>query len=299
MSSKNASDTLSTKSSNSPKESKLDLVVNLFKWHLERLVADPNNPNYEANKSSKELISDLVEWTTTNWFILASELTEEKAIVDIISQHQKRSEASVEKSEKIEIEDEKSSLSQMFALHELLPQKVKSPVATLIMFKEGQVSLPPLSKVQFYADSSQTKLIHEIVPKQETLTKIGPLMLNETKIWVNFVEGSNGLAESDDEGAQAKMQCAIFQIPKEWTIFLWLTESLTSALLSADLKINYDFVVETIGRLISAIIVFFEESKAPSIMQGVILRLLSRLIIKLRHVYQEIEHFVSTQTASN
>ena len=87
MSSKNASDTLSTKSSNSPKESKLDLVVNLFKWHLERLVADPNNPTYEANKSSKELISDLVEWTTTNWFILASELTEEKAIVDIISQH--------------------------------------------------------------------------------------------------------------------------------------------------------------------------------------------------------------------
>ena len=89
----------------------------------------------------------------------------------------------------------------MFALHELLPQKVKSPVATLIMFKEGQISLPPLSKVQFYADSSQTKLIHEIVPKQETLTKIGPLMLNETKIWVNFVEGSNGLADSDDEGA--------------------------------------------------------------------------------------------------
>ena len=80
---------------------------------------------------------------------------------------------------------------------------------------------------------------------------------------------------------------------------MWLTESLTSALLSADLKINGEFVVETIGRLISAIIVFFEESKAPSIMQGVVLRLLSRLIIKLRHVYQEIEHFVSTETASN
>jgi len=49
------------------------------------------------------------------------------------------------------------------------------------------------------------------------------------------------------------------------------------------------FVIDVFSKLIGAIQVFYEESRAPFFLKTIILRLLSRLIIKLRIVYVEIE----------
>ena len=43
-------------------------------------------------------------------------------------------------------------------------------------------------------------------------------------------------------------------------------------------------MIEVFQKLISSLIVFYEDSKAPNVFKSVLLKLLSRLLIKLRHI---------------
>ena len=50
------------------------------------------------------------------------------------------------------------------------------------------------------------------------------------------------------------------------------------------------FTLDIYMKLINALVTFYEEAKAPSVLKSIILTLLSRLIRKLRHIYQEQPH---------
>jgi hypothetical protein len=64
----------------------------------------------------------------------------------------------------------------------------------------------------------------------------------------------------------------------------WFTEAITNALL-LNVEKSTNFTVSIFEQLISALTTFYEEAKAPSILKSIVFNLLSRLIIKLRHVY--------------
>jgi hypothetical protein len=64
----------------------------------------------------------------------------------------------------------------------------------------------------------------------------------------------------------------------------WFTEAITNALL-LNVEKSTNFTVGIFEQLISALTTFYEEAKAPSILKSIVFNLLSRLIIKLRHVY--------------
>ena len=109
-------------------------------------------------------------------------------------------------------------------------------------------------------------------------------------MWVEFEEGSNCLVPVDCRNDEkSAVECALFHIPKEWSVVCWLTEIITTTLVRGAIKKAPKFVIEVFSKLISAIQVFYEESRAPFFLKTIILRLLSRLIIKLRIVYMQTE----------
>jgi hypothetical protein len=74
------------------------------------------------------------------------------------------------------------------------------------------------------------------------------------------------------------------QIPNTWTVCCWFTDAITNALL-ANVENCTNFTIEIFEQLIGALTTFYDEAKAPSILKSIVFNLLSRLIIKLRHVY--------------
>ena len=52
---------------------------------------------------------------------------------------------------------------------------------------------------------------------------------------------------------------------------------------------NADFAIDIYEKLIGALTSFYEEAKAPSMLKSIVFNLLSRLIIKLRHIYSRLQ----------
>lgn len=74
-----------------------------------------------------------------------------------------------------------------------MPKKGQDSISTLIVFKKGGTCITPMSKIQFYSDSNQTNLVKELMAGKDIAMELPPLVLNEAKIWVNLVEGSQEL----------------------------------------------------------------------------------------------------------
>ena len=74
-----------------------------------------------------------------------------------------------------------------------MPKKGQDSISTLIVFKRGSTCITPMSKIQFFSDESQTILVKEIMAGKDIQIELPPLVLNEAKIWVNIVEGSQEL----------------------------------------------------------------------------------------------------------
>ena len=147
-----------------------------------------------------------------------------------------------------------------------------------------------MSKIQFFSDSNQTNLVKELMAGKDVEMDLPPLILNETKIWVNIVEGSQELIPvHEQQSVKPKLECAIYQIPKEWTVVCWLTEVITSSLISQEVSKSAEFCLDTIAKLVQAILIFYEEAKAPAILKSALLKVLSRLVIKLRYIYSGLE----------
>jgi hypothetical protein len=47
--------------------------------------------------------------------------------------------------------------------------------------------------------------------------------------------------------------------------------------------------VEVFKKIISSILAFYEDSKAPNVLKSVLLKLLTRLLIKLRYVFTRVD----------
>lgn len=69
----------------------------------------------------------------------------------------------------------------------------------------------------------------------------------------------------------------------------WLTEVLTSTLLKDGQQSAPKYVLEVLNKLISALISFYLDSKAPTVLKSVILKLLARLMNKLRCLYHSTQ----------
>jgi hypothetical protein len=124
------------------------------------------------------------------------------------------------------------AVSMLLPLHELLPHKGANSISTLLIFKQGGSAMLPCSKVQFYADQDGTMLVREVLAGNDMHADMDPMILSEGKIWANFTEGNKMLLQAHDrESIDAKLECAVFHVPKEWTAVCWLTEVLTSSLI--------------------------------------------------------------------
>ena len=129
-----------------------------------------------------------------------------------------------------------------------------------------------MSKIQFFSDESQTVLIKEIMAGKDIQIELPPLVLNEAKIWVSIVEGSQELLPlHEQQTVKSKLECSIYQIPKEWTVICWLTEVITSALISQNVIISAQYCIDAISKLTQAILTFYEEAKAPALLKSAIL----------------------------
>lgn len=69
----------------------------------------------------------------------------------------------------------------------------------------------------------------------------------------------------------------------------WLTEVISTSLISQDLTKTADFCIDVISKLVQAIVTFYEEASAPCLLKSVLLQILSRLVIKLRFIYTTLE----------
>jgi hypothetical protein len=227
-----------------------------------------------------ELFSSVVNWCVEKWHALIPSIAQEKAVLDIVGELQKMN----------NLKDDEKGLASLLPIHELLPHKGVDSISTLLIFKAGGSAILPCSKIQFYADPDGTKLVKEVLAGNDMRADLGALVLSEGKIWVNLQAGTKALlslGEQDD--IEARLECAVFQIPKEWIVVCWLTEVLTSTLISQGGARSATYELEVFEKLIAALVAFYDESKAPSILKSVILKLLSRIIIKLRHIYHTLE----------
>lgn len=119
------------------------------------------------------------------------------------------------------------------------------------MFKKSGCKLAPCAKVQFYSDSHMINLVQEINAGNEVKTELEPSLLNYGTIWVSFDAGTNALLPKDEQvDMKSSLECAVVQIPKEWSIVCWLTESLTSILIKDARETAPNFVIEVFGQLI-------------------------------------------------
>ena len=100
------------------------------------------------------------------------------------------------------------------------------------MFHTVGCNLTPCSKVQFYSDPDQVNLVSEITAGTEAKTMLPPLLLNHGQIWAKVQPGSLALLRREQQlDARSTLPCAVFQIPKQWSVVCWLTETLTTSFL--------------------------------------------------------------------
>lgn len=157
------------------------------------------------------------------------------------------------------------------------------------MFKKNAAHLTPTSKIQFYSDPNKVNLIAEISAGNEGKKDLPPLLLNHGNIWVQFDAGTSALLPKHLQNDQkSSLPCAVVQIPSTWTVCCWLTETISNALL-LNVEKNMKNAVEIYEKFISALTVFYQEGKAPSMLKSIIFNLLSRLIIKLRYIYSKVK----------
>lgn len=151
------------------------------------------------------------------------------------------------------------------------------------MFRAEGCSLTPCSKVQFYSDPNQVDLVGEISAGTEERTALPPLLLNHGQIWAKVKPGSLALLGQEQQyAAFSSLPCAIFQIPKQWAVICWLTETLSTSFLEGGAGHLGAFAKTIYKKLIDSTAQFYLDSDSPQLIKSQILKLLTRLIQKLR-----------------
>ena len=113
-----------------------------------------------------------------------------------------------------------------------------------------------------------------------------PIRLPEGKIWVSIEQSVDiDMLNDDEKVSNPRFELVIFQVPKEWTVTCWLTETITSSLVKEGAKKSIKFGISIFEKLMKAIMAFYLKANAPGILKSVILRLIARLVVKIRFMY--------------
>ena len=83
-------------------------------------------------------------------------------------------------------------------------------------------------------------------------------------------------------------------MPKEWTVACWLTENITSALLKDPSLESNKYSVTVFKKFMDVILNFYSQANAPGLLKSVILRLISRLVVKHRYVLNKLDEAKAT-----
>ena len=114
-----------------------------------------------------------------------------------------------------------------------------------------------------------------------------PIRLSTGNVWVQVAPSMDiDLLGEDMIVTDPKIQFAVFQVPKEWTVACWLTENISSSLLKERAVKSTGFALKVFKKMMDAILHFYSKANAPGLLKSVIIRLVSRLVIKLRYLYQ-------------
>ncbi|CDW79829.1 hect domain and rcc1-like domain-containing protein [Stylonychia lemnae] len=258
----------------------LNLIQNMLLNTLTNV--DDSKPETLESPDLK-MILEIVEWCIMNWYGISDNIKNQRVVFDLFQQY----ESFVNKPQSLD--KNQVQTSKLMPLHDLIPRDQQSSpaIATLLMFKKSGVHLTPTSKIQFYSDSNKVNLISEISAGSEGKRDLPPLLLNHGHIWVNIDAGTTALLPKHQQMEQksSSLPCAIVQIPKMWTVNCWLTETITNVLLQNALK-SQKFTIEIYSKLIASLTIFYQDAKAPSMLKSMIFRLLTRIIRKLRYIYQ-------------
>jgi hypothetical protein len=150
--------------------------------------------------------------------------------------------------------------------------------------------MSPCSRIQFFSDPEQVNLVEEINGGNDFCTYLSPVVLEYSRVWVSCYAGTNALLSQNDQeqlkDGRSNLETAVVSIPKEWQIACWLTETLTTIEIQRE-SITQDSQ-EVFKTLITAMLAFYDDAKAPNILKSCILKLLSRLVIKLRYLHSKL-----------
>ena len=83
--------------------------------------------------------------------------------------------------------------------------------------------------------------------------------------------------------ALGALPCAVFQIPKQWGVVCWLTDTITTSFLELTHH-SLDLANEIFEKLIKAIVQFYQDSQLPQVVKSQIFQLLTRILRKLRYI---------------
>jgi hypothetical protein len=106
--------------------------------------------------------------------------------------------------------------------------------------------------------------VSEITAGAEAATALPPLLLNHGQIWAKVQPGSLALLRGEQQAAAlaggqsslAALPCAVFQIPKQWSVVCWLTDTLTTSFLEHTHR-SLELASEIFEKLIKAIVQFY------------------------------------------
>lgn len=139
--------------------------------------------------------------------------------------------------------------------------------ATLLMFHQVGCHLTPCSRIQFFSDSDQVNLVSEITAGAEAKTTLPPMLLNHGQIWAKVLPGSLALLGREQQlEAQSNLPCAVFQIPKQWSVACWLSDTLTTSFL--EFPNISSLSLEVFTKLIKSISHFYQTSEAPQMVKS-------------------------------
>lgn len=117
-----------------------------------------------------------------------------------------------------------------------------------------------------------------------------PVRLPAGKVYVSIEQSVDiDILQDDEIVTNPKLELVVFQVPKEWTVNCWLTETITSSLMKEGAQKSLNFGIAIHEKLMKAIMTYYMRANAPGLLKSVTLRLITRLVVKIRFLYHQLE----------
>jgi len=232
------------------------------------------NTMAEKHTDSKEMLSELVDWTTKSWGQLEKDVR--NGVTQVNLKVKLDEYADLRKKMKLSSSTSSQGSSSLLPLHELVSSKDDSSYSGMVVSFVEDAKVPPNTTLKFFADPLAVSMINQVKAGKEGRGNLNPIVLRQGRIWFTIEEG---LANPGDPMFNANYTCKVSFIPSTWSVVCWLTDVLTSALLA---KVDEESM-EWYRTLVAAMCDFISYSTAPTSMQCLMFKLLSRVLRKIRY----------------